>query len=180
MDGVCLLKKSASWSPAYINEAKTPTNFLPRKCPWSRDQKPRPGVSPSAKPANYTTAQTPGRGRRARTTPNPAARRSPAPAARPRMCRGGGPRERTVVTAKCKETPVFCPLMLCSFAIVSLHVAACGEDPSTMCTCISVFREPSLGGFFTARRREPERSQGKREDRRPPAAAGGHHCCAAS
>ena len=70
------------------------------------------GQSPSAKPVNYTTAQSPGRGRRARKTPIPATRRSPAPAARPRMCRGGGPRERTVVTAKCKETPVFGALML--------------------------------------------------------------------
>ena len=37
-------KKSATWSPAYINETKTPTNFLPHECPWSRDKKPRPGV----------------------------------------------------------------------------------------------------------------------------------------
>ena len=41
---VYLKKKSATWSPAYINETKTPTGFLPHKCPWSRYQKPRTGV----------------------------------------------------------------------------------------------------------------------------------------
>ena len=44
--GCTYQKKVPHWSPVYVNETKTPTNFLPHKCPWSRDQKPRPGVSP--------------------------------------------------------------------------------------------------------------------------------------
>ena len=39
-----------TWSPTYINETKTPVEdprefSTPHKCPWSRDQKPRPGCA---------------------------------------------------------------------------------------------------------------------------------------
>ena len=42
--GCTYLKKSTNWSPAYINETKTPTNFLSYKCPCPRGKIPCPGV----------------------------------------------------------------------------------------------------------------------------------------
>ena len=56
-DRVQLFKKKVPVGVRLIStRRRPPTNFLPHKCPWSRDQKPRPGVS--ARTAGGTAAPT--------------------------------------------------------------------------------------------------------------------------